>query len=83
MNEIIEIGKGFGSLKFGAEKTDVANYLGEPEKIINSGDSPNNVTAWHYWNRGYSIYFDESDNYVFSSISIQDKNVMLYGINAK
>ncbi|CAB1062261.1 hypothetical protein D1BOALGB6SA_7037 [Olavius sp. associated proteobacterium Delta 1] len=78
MKKIIEIGRGFASIKFGAEMTDVANYLGEPEEIINSGDSPNNVIAWHYWSHGYSIYFSEKDNYLFGSISIEDQSAVLY-----
>ena len=78
MKKIIEIGRGFGSLKFGSEMTAVANYLGEPEEIINSGDSPNHVIAWHYWSHGYSIYFTEEDNYVFGSISIEEQSVVLF-----
>ena len=79
MKNIIKIGIGFGSLKFGAKMSDVTSYLGEPEEIINSGETPNNVTVWHYWSRGYSIFFDERDSYVFGSISIQDHSMSLYG----
>ena len=78
MKKIIEIGRGFGSLKFGSEMTVVSNYLGEPEEITNNGDSPNNVIAWHYWSNGYSLYFSENDNYVFGSISIEDHSVVLF-----
>lgn len=79
MTDIIKIGIGFGSIKFGTKKDEVASYFGEPEKISKNGESPNKVIAWHYWDRDYSIYFDENKKYVFSSMTIQDQNVELFG----
>ena len=79
MIPIIKIGIGFCSIKFGSKMVDVSNFLGEAEEVSSSGESPNNVIAWHYWSRDYSVYFDESENYVFSSISIEDSNATLYG----
>jgi hypothetical protein len=75
----IKIGIGFGQLKFGATMTEVKTYLGEAEAVISSGETPNNVIAWHYWDRSYSIYFDESENYLFSSITLQDQDAVLFG----
>jgi hypothetical protein len=79
MIPIIKIGTGFGFIKFGSKMEDVSKCLGEPEEEFSSGESPNNIIAWHYWTRDYSIYFDESEKYVFSSISIEDQNATLYG----
>ncbi len=74
----VKIGIGFDSIKFGSNMSDVSKDLGEPEKVKNSGESPNNVIAWYYWSRNYSIFFDESEKYLFSSISTENKKATLY-----
>ncbi|PIE91611.1 MAG: hypothetical protein CR997_00210 [Acidobacteria bacterium] len=81
MIPVIKIGIGFGDILFGSKMEEVRCCLGNPEQISNNGESPNNVIAWHYWSRDYSIYFDESENYVFSSASVDNCRAILFGKN--
>ena len=59
----IMLGKGLADLPFGATRDEVSAIFGEPEEVdqIDLGDEES--IAWHYWNLGISLNFDESENY--------------------
>ena len=36
-------------------------------------------TVWHFWENGFSLFFDESNNQLFCSVEIDNSDVVLWG----
>ena len=82
MNEILEIKpmQGIGSLKFGASSDEVAKYFGKAEEVEETEAVEEFKTIiWHYWSKGCSVFFDEENNLLFSSIEIDNRSAVLWG----
>lgn len=78
----IKIGEGVGDIKFGMLKADVLSILGMPtdketEKEFETGDA---VETWDYENFGLAFSFDEEENWMLETITINSSNFELNGI---
>ncbi len=82
MNDKYEIypGKGFGKLKFGSEIEDVIKTFGEPEDIDNfENDDDINAVLLHYWEKGFSVFFQGDTKQVVTGIETDHPEATLYG----
>ena len=76
----LKLGTGIGELKFGSTLQDVEKQLGEPEEIEESDENDEfEHQAWHYYEEGYSLYFDQEDDFRLSCIETVNPEVTLYG----
>lgn len=78
----IRLISGFCTLNFGASKEEAIRVFGEPEEIQNLSDDilNNNSLVYHYWNEGYSLFFDTNKSQSFCSVEIDNKDTTLFGI---
>jgi hypothetical protein len=79
-NPQIRLLKGFCTLNFGSSRTDAESLFGPPEEIQNLTDNilNNNSLVYHYWDQGYSLFFDSNKNQSFCSVEIDNKNCLLF-----
>lgn len=76
----IQLGIGFSSLTFGSSMQDAEKIFGKPEEIILLDEIEDyQSTVWHYWNCGFSLFFDEKDKKKFSSVEINNAETLLLG----
>lgn len=75
----ILLGKGLEDLPFGVSRDEVKGLFGEPEEYdeIDLGDEKS--IAWHYWDLGISLNFDESEDYALCTIEVASEDVSLFG----
>ncbi len=76
----IKLLKGLCTLDFGASIQDVKKVLGEPQEIQNLSDDILNTSsiAYHYWDDGYSLFFDVLNNKKFNSVELDHKETLLF-----
>jgi hypothetical protein len=76
----IKLLKGFCNLAFGATKEVAKLTFGEPEEVQNLEDDilNNNSLVYHYWEQGYSLFFDMNKNQSFCSVEIDNKETLLF-----
>jgi hypothetical protein len=36
-------------------------------------------TVWHYWDHGFSLFFDENNRKLFGCVEIDNENTLLWG----
>ena len=75
----ILLGKGLDDLPFGASQGDVEAVLGKAEETDEFDMRGEKSLAWHYWNVGISVNFDEKQQYRLSSIDVAAPEVKLFG----
>jgi len=76
----IQPGIGFSSLAFGSYMQDAENIFGKPEEIVLLDEIEDyQSTVWHYWNCGFSLFFDETDYKKFSSVEINNNETLVWG----
>lgn len=75
----ILLGKGLDDLPFGATRKEVKKVLGEPEETDEVDLVDEKSIAWHYWDLGISLNFDESEGYVLCTIEVASPEVRLFG----
>lgn len=76
----IELGTGMGNIQFGYSMDQVKDIMGEPEEIEESDEEDEfEHTAWNYWEKGYSFFFDREDGYRLSCIQTENPEVILFG----
>ncbi|MCW3077329.1 MAG: hypothetical protein JWO32_1938 [Bacteroidetes bacterium] len=75
----IKLLKGFCNINFGENPINVKKIFGEPEEIQALQDSILNTstTVYHYWEKGFSLFFDNLRNYAFCSVEIDNKESVL------
>lgn len=76
----IKLLKGFCTLPFGANKENAALVFGQPQEIQNLTDDilNNNSLVYHYWDQGYSLFFDADNNQAFCSVEIDNRETLLF-----
>lgn len=75
----IKLGKGLDDLPFGATQEEVRAVLGEPEEVDEIDLVDEQSIAWHYWDLGVSLNFDESEGYALCTIEVASPEVSLFG----
>ena len=76
----IKLLKGFCDLPFGTSKENAIIMFGEPEEIQTLTDDilNNNSMVYHYWNSGFSLFFDTNKNQAFCSVEIDNRETLLF-----
>jgi len=76
----ILLGKGLDDLPFGASQDQVEAVLGKAEEKDELDMRGEKSIAWHYWEMGLSLNFDESQDYRLSSMDVASPEVELLGV---
>lgn len=78
----IKLLKGFCSIAFGETVENVKKIVGEPEEIQQLSDDIllTSSTAYHYWDLGYSLFFDNNKNNTFCSVELDNKDALLFNV---
>jgi hypothetical protein len=78
----IEIGQGFGAIKFGMNREEIKKVAGEPDEIENYNHDEvdgANAEAWHYDEPEISFAFEEFNDWNLSSIAVSSHDFELNG----
>ena len=78
----VKIGIGLDQIKFGMERSEVLEILGEPtekELFSYSEDEEDLTEVWHYDENEMSLSFDEADNWRLIMIAASDDTFELKG----
>lgn len=82
MNQIFEIKPvlGLSDLLFGASMLDAEKIFGKAEESEFLDDIEEfQSTVWHYWDLGFSLFFDEKNEQIFCCVEIDNQDVILWG----
>lgn len=73
--------KGLGDLKFGATAAEAVAVFGKPEETEELTDELMNEKsmAYHYWDKGFSLFFKDDENKTFSCAEVDDSSILLFG----
>jgi hypothetical protein len=76
----IKLLKGFCNVNFGESIDDVRKVFGEPEEVQALDDEILNTssTVYHYWDQGFSLFFDNSRNKTFCSVELDNRDTLLF-----
>ena len=74
----IQLGQGLDDLPFGASQKEVEAVLGKPEETDEMDLKGEKSIAWHYWEMGISLNFDEEQKMNLSSIDVASPEVLLF-----
>ncbi len=74
---------GFGELKFGADPSDVENYMGEPQEIedLPGEADESNAEVWNYWDEGHTVFFENDMNNKCTCFETDNDEAILFGKN--
>lgn len=81
MYEKLEIKPGIGlsSLLFGATMAQAELVFGKPEEIQLIDDIEEfKTTVWHYWEEGFTLFFDEQNKQLFHCVEIDNPETILW-----
>ena len=73
------LGKGLADLPFGATRDEVQAIFGEPNEVDSLDLGDEESIAWHFWDVGISLNFDESENFQLCTIEVASPEVELFG----
>jgi hypothetical protein len=72
--------EGLGPIRFGVTANVIKELLGEPEEVEMLDEAEGMETlVWHYWQKGFSIFFDEKTKTIFSCVEIDNSKSQLWG----
>ena len=72
--------KGFSNVLFGFSMSEVEKHLGAADEIDQTEEEEGTkTTIWHYWKKGYSLFFNSESNDIFTCIEIENKEAVLWG----
>jgi hypothetical protein len=77
---IIKLLKGFCTISFGETRENVKAIFGEPEETQTLSDDILNTSSlvYHYWDLGFSLFFDNNKSQTFTSVEIDNKETLLF-----
>ena len=77
----INLLKGFCTLSFGVSTVDAELVFGKPEEIQVLDDSilETSCTVYHYWDSGFSLFFDNKNAMKFGSVEVDNEDTLLFG----
>jgi hypothetical protein len=77
----INLLKGFCTLSFGVSAADAELVFGKPEEIQVLDDPilETSCTVYHYWELGFSLFFDNKNAMKFGSVEVDNKDSLLFG----
>ena len=76
----IKLLRGFCNLNFGQFVTDAELLFGVPEESVVLEDDILNASSYvmHYWDQGFSLFFDNHKNKVFNSVEVDNPDALLF-----
>ncbi|MBL7934862.1 MAG: hypothetical protein JNM51_03535 [Bacteroidia bacterium] len=77
----INLLKGFCTLNFGVSAVDAELVFGKPEEIQVLDDTilETSCTVYHYWDSGFSLFFDNKNAMKFGSVEVDNHDTLLFG----
>lgn len=79
---IIKPGEGINALTFGATMVEAEKYFGKPSTIEKIDDIEEfRSIVWHYWELGFSLFFDDNSQNFLSCIEVDNRNAILWDTN--
>ncbi len=86
----VKLQKSFGNLPFGSSKKDAERFFGSAEEVeeLNGIDGSNSL-VWHYWTKGFSLFFDRSRADQFCCVEVDNSvhlilwDIPLFKLNEK
>ncbi|MES2591775.1 MAG: hypothetical protein V4608_07815 [Bacteroidota bacterium] len=76
----IKPGIGLTALLFGSTMSDAEKAFGQPEDTQLIDDIEEcQTTVWHYWENGFTLFFDEQNNQQFNCAEIDNNEALLWG----
>lgn len=77
----IELLKGFAGFKFGQTITEAEQQFGAPEEtqVLDDEILETSCTVLHYWDIGFSLFFDNKNLKKCSSVEIDNEETILFG----
>lgn len=76
----ISLNNGFCGLPFGADMQEAEKFFGKPDEQELMDEIEDCLsTLWHYWDKGFTLFFDENDERRFSCVEVRDVNCVLWG----
>ncbi len=78
----IHLLKGFGSLMFWTLISEAEIIYGKPEEIQVLEDPilETACTVYHYWDLGFSLFFDNKNQKKLSSVEVDNRDTLLFGV---
>ncbi len=71
---------GLSDLLFGATMAEAEKTFGKAEESEFLDDIEDcQSTVWHYWQQGFSLFFDEKNEQIFCCVEIDNSDVILWG----
>lgn len=76
----IKLLRGFCNLNFGQSVTEAEQLFGAPEESVVLEDDILNASSYvmHYWDQGFSLFFDNHKNKVFNSVEVDNPETLLF-----
>ena len=73
--------EGLNKLQFGTSREEAEGLFGmaEEKEMIESGDGDYKTEVWHFWSKGFSLFFDENVSYRFTCAEIDNNKAELWG----
>ena len=71
---------GLSALQFGASTIEAEKLFGKAMEVQVIDDiDESQTTVWHYWDYGFSLFFDEQNNQLFNCVEINNIVSRLWG----
>ncbi len=78
----IQLNKGYCGFPFGAHCENAVLHFGAPEEIQELNDELlDNAVVYHYWSKGFSLFFDPAQNMAFTSVETNNEDTTLFNTN--
>jgi len=79
----IDLLKGFTGFSFGKTIADAELFFGKAEEIQILDDDilETSCTVLHYWDKGFSLFFDNKNLKKFSSVEVDNRDALLFSQN--
>lgn len=77
----IRLLKGLSSLDFGCKTPEACSLFGSPQEEQSLSDEVFNTSSlvYHYWDHGFSLFFDNHKGQSFASVEIDNPEALLFG----
>ncbi|HEX8517108.1 MAG TPA: hypothetical protein VF868_13000 [Bacteroidia bacterium] len=71
---------GLSNILFGTSMAEIEKILDSPDETEVLDDMEDcKSTVWHYWDQGFSLFFDENNDQLFGCVEIDNENTLLWG----
>lgn len=76
----IKPGLGISSLLFGSTMAEAEETFGKAEEVQLIDELEGfQTTVWHYWDKGFALFFDNQNNLLFNCVEIDNTEALLWG----